>query len=593
MSAFLNDSFMGRIIYHLSGRKLFLHNDEKPGYVIPEKYLLRTDGANEINEKTTKENEDTQVNTTTNTNKINDSSESSDLNQVKSNKSSDSTVGTINSPIEKDKDQVDETKPKNDYIIVTWDGDDDPENPLNRPLFWKSIMAFQIAFMTTSVYMGSAIYTPGIIDIMEKFNIGQVVATLPLTLFVVGYGIGPIIFSPLSEDIRIGRTPLYIITIFIFCMMQIPTALSQNIAGLCILRFIAGFFASPCLSTGGASVSDFISLPYIVIGLATWSLGAVCGPSLGPLIGAVLVVRGGHNGYESWRWTFWFMALLSSCFIILAFTLPETYSKKLLRNKAIRLRRLTGNNMIRSEGELELKEANHTLRQLLTKLFWRPFKITFTEPVVLLIDIYIALVYSIMYMFFEAVPIVFQETKHFALIPMGCAYLSVVIGIVIGAGFYIPLIYKIFTVKVLGGQMVYPEVFIPPAIFGSCLMPVGLFIFAWTSSPDIHWFPPLIGLAFFAAGAFFIFQTLFNYMAASFKVEFLASVFSSNNLFRSTVAASMPLYSRQMFNNLGSERFPVGWGTSLLSFICVAMISIPVLFYLNGTKLRARSQYAY
>ncbi|KAI5957213.1 FLR1 [Candida jiufengensis] len=592
MSRYLNDSFMGRIIYRLSGRKYFLHNEEKPDYVIPEKYLISANNSKDINEKTIEENEPI---TTTNNNNGSDTSEN--LENIKNNNSSDSTIGR--NDIQEDKEleeakieKEDEKAREDGYIIVKWD-ENDPENPYNWEFWWKAIMALQIAFMTTSVYMGSAIYTPGILDIMEKFNIGQVVATLPLTLFVVGYGIGPIIFSPLSEDFRIGRTPLYIITIFIFCMMQIPTALSQNIAGLCILRFIAGFFASPCLSTGGASVSDFITMPYVVVGLATWSLGAVCGPSLGPLIGAVLVVRGGHNGYESWRWTFWFMALLSSSFIFLAFTLPETYAPKLLTNRAKRLRRLTGNDKIISESELQHMTNKQTTSQILSKLLWRPFEITIKEPVVLLIDIYIALVYSIMYLFFEAVPIVFQETKHFALIPMGTTYLSIVIGIIIGAALYIPVIYKTFTVKLLAGQMVYPEVFLPPAIFGSILMPVGLFIFAWTSSPNIHWFPPLLGMAFFACGAFLIFQTLFNYMAASFKVEFLASVFSSNALFRSIIASVFPLFSYYLYNNLAIHNYPVGWGTTLLAFLCMIMIAIPVFFYLNGPKLRARSKYAY
>ncbi|KAI5968164.1 uncharacterized protein KGF55_000011 [Candida pseudojiufengensis] len=242
MSEFLLDSFMGRTIYHLSGRRLFLHEEEKPGYVIPEKYLLTSKTANDTNEKTTRDvenpNEDIENPTSDNT-----------LSKTKSNNSSDTTVASDSNEAVKEKDE------KDGYIIVTFE-ENDKTNPYNWPFYWKAIMAFQIAFMTTSVYMGSAIYTPGILDIMNKFEIGQIVATLPLTLFVVGYGIGPIFFSPLSEDIRIGRTPLYIISIFIFCMMQIPTALSTNIAGLCILRFIAGFFASPCLSTGGASFGD-------------------------------------------------------------------------------------------------------------------------------------------------------------------------------------------------------------------------------------------------------------------------------------------------------------------------------------------------
>ncbi|KAI5969215.1 FLR1 [Candida margitis] len=585
MKQFVTDSFVGQILYRLSGRKIFLHRDELPDYVIPEKYLVNNDKKPEYEFPSEERGEENNNNSDNIDNIVaNDAADDE-------NKEKQQDVNT-DSASDTSKTSTATPDPKSDYIIVTWDGDDDPDNPYNWPFYIKAIMAFQIAFLTVSVYMGSAIYTPGVADIMEKFNINETKAVLPLTMFVIGYGIGPIFFSPLSEDSRIGRTPLYIITLFIFCIMQIPTALSTSLAGMTVLRLIAGFFASPALSTGGASFGDFITLPYFVVGLATWSLGAVCGPSVGPLIGSVLVQRGGHNGYESWRWTFWFMALISSCFLVLGWTLPETFAPKLLRQKAARLRKLTGNDKIVSQAELD--HGSSTTGQVVRKLFWRPFEITITEPVVLLIGIYIALVYSILYLFFEAVPIVFQETKHFTLVEMGVTYLSVVIGIFIGGSIYIPYVYKVFTKRLLAGEYdkVTPEIFLPPAILGAIFMPIGLFIFGWTSSPKIHWFPPLIGIGLFAIGAFIIFQTLFNYMAASFKVEYLASVFSSNAFFRSVVAGAFPLFGRALFINLSIHDFPVGWGTTILAFLCMLMILIPVFFYLNGPKLRARSKYA-
>ncbi|CAL1184903.1 unnamed protein product [Candida parapsilosis] len=487
MKQFITDSFVGSILYRISGRRLFLHRDELPGYVVPEKYLADNDKQSE-NVFAEREGESEEQNNNENhslrsNGDIVAATEPQNEDVIEKEKQQDINTDSASNSSKTTSKSIPKDNNESNHIIVTWDGDDDPDNPYNWPFYLKAIMAFQIAFLTVSVYMGSAIYTPGVQDIMEKLNINETKAVLPLTMFVIGYGIGPIFFSPLSEDSRIGRTPLYIVTLFIFCMMQIPTALSTSLAGMAVLRLIAGFFASPALSTGGASFGDFITLPYFVVGLATWSLGAVCGPSIGPLIGAVLVQRGGHNGYESWRWTFWFMALISSCFLILGWTLPETYAPKLLRQKAERLRKLTGNNKIVSQAELD--HGATSTGEVVRKLFWRPFEITITEPVVLLIGIYIALVYSILYLFFEAVPIVFQETKHFTLVEMGVTYLSVVIGICIGGTIYIPYVYKVFTKPLLAGDYgkVTPEIFLPPSIFGAVLMPIGLFIFGWTSSP--------------------------------------------------------------------------------------------------------------
>ncbi|KAL6452939.1 MDR1 Multidrug resistance protein 1 [Candida maltosa Xu316] len=521
---FFRDSFVGRTIYHLSQHKYFKHKEEEKDYVVPEKYLP-------------------------------------DFKEVP----------TITNA--------------GDKVMVTWDGDDDPENPLNWPFYQKAFFIFQISFLTTSVYMGSAVYTPGIEELMEELHVGRVVATLPLTLFVIGYGFGPMLFSPMSENAIFGRTSIYIITLALFVILQVPTALVKNIAGLCILRFLGGFFASPCLATGGASVADVVNFWNGPIGISVWSLGAVCGPSLGPFFGSILTVKAG------WRWTFWFMCILSGfALLMLSFSLPETFSKTLLRRKAQRLRALTGNTRIISEGELE--NSLMTTHELVVDTLWRPLEITFMEPVVLLIDIYIAMVYSILYLFFEVFPIYFVGVRGFTLVELGTTYFSVLVGVCVACAVYLPIIKRKFTDPILRKEEVFPEVFIPLAIVGGFLLTSGLFIFGWSATRTTHWIGPLFGAAVTASGAFLIFQTLFNYMGASFKPIYLASVFASNDVVRSTVASVFPLFGAPLFNNLATPNYPVGWGSSVLGFITLVMILIPILFYLNGTKLRARSKYA-
>lgn len=542
---FVRESFFGRLIYHMSSRKLFNYAEEKSDYVIPEKYLRK--GGSEY-----------------------------------SGYSSDGT--TAGSSISQSSLLSSETLDDEGLIIVSWDGEDDPENPYNWPLTYKILFAFQIALLTAFVYMGSAIYTPGVEEIMEKMDINQTLATLPLTMFVFGYGIGPMVFSPMSENARFGRTTIYIVTLFIFFILQIPTALANDIASLSVLRFLAGFFASPCLATGGASFGDVTAMPYMPVSISVWSIAAVCAPSLGPLFGSILTVKGGYH------WTFWFVAITSgSSFLVLSWFLPESYGKTILYRKAERLRALTGDDKITSEGHIE--NSKMSTKDMVVDTLWRPLEIIIFEPVVLIINLFIGLVYSIMYIWFEAFPIVFIEIHHFTLIELGVSYVSIMIGILIGASFYIPIIYNKFTKKLLNGEQVEPEVFIPMAIVGSILMPVGIIIFGWTSSPDLHWIGPLFGGAIFASGAFIVFQTLFNYLSTSFW-KYLASVFAGNDLFRSIMAGAFPLFGRALFKNLLTDRYPVAWGSMILAFLSMAMIAIPVTFYLNGPKLRARSKYS-
>ncbi|CCH46602.1 Cycloheximide resistance protein [Wickerhamomyces ciferrii] len=472
----------------------------------------------------------------------------------------------------------------NEPIIVDWDHENDPQNPQNWSLPLKLLFIFLNSLICLTVYIASAIYTPGLEQIQNDLNISSTLATLPLTLFVIGYGIGPLIFGPLTENAKIGKMPIYLGTILMFIILQIPTALVQNITGFCTLRFITGIFVAAPIGVGPAAFSDVLSMAYVPFAISFWSVFAVSGPALGPLIGAILTVK------DNWRWSFWFLLILNGIGLgVMIVFFPESSSKTLLYKKACILRKKTGNEKIISLGEIELMNMN--TKEVIIDTLWRPFEITIKEPVVLLIHIYISLIYAIMYIWFEAFPIVFFQTKHFTLVTMGVSYIGIFVGCVLGNFIYVPWTFKHFTRPILNGELVNPEVFLPLTIMGSIIMPIGVFIFGWTSSPEINWFPPILGATLFVFGNYFVFQTLFNYFSMSFY-RFLPSVFSGNAAIRSIFGGVFPLFGNALFMNTGSSEFPVGWGSSILGFLCVLMIAIPVLFYFNGPKLRARSKYA-
>ena len=72
-------------------------------------------------------------------------------------------------------------------------------------------------------------------------------------------GIGPLLWSPLSEVPAFWRNILYMIS-FLFVILSIPTALVNNLGGFLVLRFLQGFFGGPCLANGGASLRDLVCL---------------------------------------------------------------------------------------------------------------------------------------------------------------------------------------------------------------------------------------------------------------------------------------------------------------------------------------------
>jgi DHA1 family multidrug resistance protein-like MFS transporter len=150
------------------------------------------------------------------------------------------------------------TKTADDTILVDWYSTDDPANPQNWRASKKSLVLLQLCAYSMAVYGASSMYVPGEEGVMKQFHIGATPAALGLAIYVVGYGIGPLLFAPLSEIAAIGRNWVYVPTFLLFVILSVPTALVDSYAGLLILRFLTGFFGSPCLANGGASVGDMV-----------------------------------------------------------------------------------------------------------------------------------------------------------------------------------------------------------------------------------------------------------------------------------------------------------------------------------------------
>ncbi|RMX83183.1 hypothetical protein D0867_16115, partial [Hortaea werneckii] len=233
-------------------------------------------------------------------------------------------------------------------ILVDWYTTTDPSNPQNWSLTKKSLVSLQICLYTLAVYMGSAIYTPAIGGVMAEFNVGPETALLGLSLYVLAYGIGPLIFSPLSEIPRVGRNPPYMVTMGIFVILLVPSALVEGFAGLMVLRFLQGFFGSPCLATGGASLQDLFSLVKLPYVLCLWAFAATAAPALGPLIAGFSVA------VEGWRWAMWELLWLAGpIFLVMLLFLPETSAANILLRRAERLRKLTGNSRLMAQSEID------------------------------------------------------------------------------------------------------------------------------------------------------------------------------------------------------------------------------------------------
>jgi hypothetical protein len=189
---------------------------------------------------------------------------------------------------------------------------------------------------------------------------------------------------------------------------------------------------------------------------------------------------------------------------------------------------------------------------------------------------------------FSAFEIEYREIRGWGPFEASLPLLSILIGCIMGAGVcYQNQGFYIRHLEANYGKAV-PEARLPPMMIGSFSLVIGLFIFAWTSSPNIHWVGSCFGGAFMGLGFFTIFQGSTNYLVDTFG-EYGASAIATNTLMRNVFAGSFPLFTEQMFH---SRILGINWGVSLLGFVGIILIPIPFFFYIYGRKIRGRYKYS-
>ncbi|KAM0359568.1 hypothetical protein ACHAP4_003162 [Fusarium culmorum] len=339
----------------------------------------------------------------------------------------------------------------------------DPENAMAFPKWKKWSFTGLQAIATLATTFASSAYSGGMKQVIRYFNVSSEVTTLGISLYVLGFALGPLVWAPLSEEF--GRRKIFFVSFMAGTAFAAGAAGADSIAALLVLRFLTGSIGSAPLSNAPAVIADMFDKSERGMAMCMFS-GA---PFLGPAI---------------------------------------------------------------------------------------------------------------------AFPIVFQGGRGWNQGVGGLAFLGIVVGVALAI---LTFVYEDKRYAKAGrtrGAPLEPEDRLPPAMMGSVLIPVGLFWFAWTSFNSIHWIVPIIGTVFFAWGLVLVFMALLNYLIDSYVV-FAASVMAANSVIRSLFGAAFPLFTKQMYQNLG-----IHWASSVPAFLALACVPFPFLFFKYGQKIRMKCEYA-
>ncbi|KAJ5925150.1 hypothetical protein N7454_007789 [Penicillium verhagenii] len=464
---------------------------------------------------------------------------------------------------------------EDDPYAIMWIPND-PRNPMNFHSAKKWAITILVSFVTLAVALVSSAYSGGMSQIMEEFDVAEEIVILGVSLFVLGFAIGPLIWAPLSEIF--GRRHIFTISFTFLTAFNAGAAGSKNIETLIILRFLAGCFGSSPFGNAGGTIADMFTASQRGIAISLFAAAPFLGPTIGPVIGGFLASGAG------WRWVEGFLAAFSGVlWLCIIFLLPETYAPVLLRRRAAKLSEMTG-QVYRSKLDIERGPA--PLGKTLKTALSRPWILLFREPIVLLCSIYMAIIYGTLYMLFAAFPIVFQEVRGWSEGIGGLAFMGILVGMICAVAYTFPENMRYAKKCAATTDRLAPELRLPPAMVGGIALPIGLFWFAWTNSPSIHWMVSIAAGAPFGFGMVLVFLSVFNYLIDSYTI-FAASVLAANSALRSLFGMAFPLFTTYMYNNLG-----IHWASSIPAFLSLVCIPFPFIFYKYGAQIRQRCTYA-
>jgi multidrug resistance protein len=374
-----------------------------------------------------------------------------------------------------------------------------------------------------------------------------------------------------------GRRVVYSSTLAIALIFLIPCAVAKNIETLLISRAISGLgFSAPMCLVGG-TLADIWRPQERGLAMAMFSAAPFLGPVIGPLAGGYLGDAAG------WRWLYWLQLILGGISWVMITLVPETYAPTVLARKAAKLRKETGDQRYTST----LHVRTESFSEYLASYLLRPFRLLFTELIVFLMSFYMSILYGILYMFFVSFPIIYQEGKGYSSGKTGLMFIPIAVGCIFGLA-ATPALNKDYLKQRSRYEGMPPaEIRLRGMMIGCWFIPMGLFISAWTSYPQLSWAGPAMGGLPVGVGIVFIYNSANNYIVDSYQ-HLAASALAAKTFIRSLYGAAVVLFCSYMYRGMGNQ-----WAGTLVALLALVCCPIPFLFFWYGARIRKRSKYAY
>lgn len=297
---------------------------------------------------------------------------------------------------------------------------------------------------------------------------------------------------------------------------------------------------------------------------------------------------------------------------ILGIGVPETYPREILRTRARR-----GGFKI----NLAKAESGVTISEMARTTLFTPLAMAVTEPVVILVTFYLSLNFAVLFQWvsqpspifgvdvagagyptwgvvcslltrnlqFIAVPAVLNLVYGFTLHQAGLAFIAAIVGAL--ASTLTSSLIESFTNRrnacTSVATMAPIEYRLVPAMVGSLGMVASLFWIGFSATPTINHMVPIVGTGVYVWSSMSILTALVSYIFDAYPAKGTLSALTLMATTRIIFAAWLPLVIIQMIMGLQGK-----WAYSVFGFIAIAMIAVPIILFIFGPGLRARSRHS-
>ncbi|KAI1388987.1 caffeine resistance protein [Hypoxylon trugodes] len=464
-----------------------------------------------------------------------------------------------------------------DPFLVAFDQPYDAENPQDWPAGRKWMVTDVLSATGFNRIMVSTIMAPALTTIAQEFNMNSTESAMSLSIYLLATAFGPLFIGPLSEIY--GRQVILHTSNVWFLIWNIVCGFAPNKGVLIAARFLAGFGASAIYALAGGVLGDIWRPEQRGRSLGVYLLIPLLAAAVGPIIGGFMAAR------TTWRWMFWSTSIFQAAMIFVAFfSFDESFGALILRRRAQRLRKETGDNRYYTLSERQ--DGNRSTIAVLSRTLSRPVRLLIFHPIIQISALQSGFGYGLLYIVLSTFSELWTKQYGQSVEISGLHYIACSLGEVAASQIGGTLMDYLY--KRQSARSPTPESRIPLLFPSMIISWIGLVLYGWTAEYRVHWFVVDVGVFVMLFGMQLAGMPMTAYVIDAYP-EHTTSAMAAQQFVRSLLAFLFPLFAPSMYQALG-----YGWSNCIIALGSITIaVPLPLFIWKYGAKLRAKASSTY